>query len=277
MDSNKLGTNLVAIGLTGVIASLIWWFVFYTKVGNFLGGPQHGGLPPDAVQCLIWNSGSCGFITGIANAAGEFAYQPIVLWISGIVIIAGIAIKTSATAIENSSGIALSKQISRGGQEPVISQTQDLYSRLSLDARQILVWAVSNGWIETRESEIGITIAKRGVTKGFYSDLDVIDWGRENGYFQRPGEPIVPNKSVPKKSYDVAKWTALLKYDDDLKAIADKFANFDQKWSDEFAADYLAINDKAYLPEIVKKIIARAKAERSAGKNGLQSTSTAHE
>ncbi len=176
-------------------------------------------------------------------------------------------------ARKNSSATDLSKHISIARQEPVIPQPTDLYSRLSSDTRQILVWAVSNGWTETRENDIGrTTISKEGSSNTFYCDDDVRYWGQRNGYLQHSNESI-----DAKKSYDVTKWTALLKYDDDLKAVADKFANFGQKFSDEFAADYLTINDKAYLPAIVKKIIARAKDERSAATSDLQTRPTNHD
>ena len=63
------------------------------------------------------------------------------------------------------------------------------------------------------------------------------------------------------EKFDRAKWDALLRCDDDLKSVADKLAPFGRRWVDEFASDYLAINDKAYLPSIMQKLIARIKAE----------------
>jgi hypothetical protein len=63
------------------------------------------------------------------------------------------------------------------------------------------------------------------------------------------------------ESFDREKWNALLEYDDLIAEIARKLRPLGQKWLDEFAASYLAINDKSYLPAIVQKIIAKAKAE----------------
>jgi hypothetical protein len=63
------------------------------------------------------------------------------------------------------------------------------------------------------------------------------------------------------ESFDREKWNALLEYDDLIAEIARKLRPLGQKWLDEFAASYLAINDKSYLPVIVQKIIAKAKAE----------------
>jgi hypothetical protein len=64
--------------------------------------------------------------------------------------------------------------------------------------------------------------------------------------------------------FDHAKWDALLKYDKEISAIAEKLRPLGQKWLDEFASSYLALNDKTYLPEIEKKIFAAAKAEKEA-------------
>jgi len=53
----------------------------------------------------------------------------------------------------------------------------------------------------------------------------------------------------------------LLRYDDLLAEIVRRLRPLGEEWIDEFAASYLAINDKNYLPVIVQKIIARAKAQ----------------
>jgi hypothetical protein len=50
----------------------------------------------------VSNSGPCGFITGIAGAAGEFAYQPAFFWISALVLVAGLVV--SGSAVTTASG-----------------------------------------------------------------------------------------------------------------------------------------------------------------------------
>lgn len=67
-----------------------------------------------------------------------------------------------------------------------------------------------------------------------------------------------------KAEYDVAKWNALVKYDPEIGQVAEKLRPLGSKWVDTFAADYLALNDKIYLPEIVQKIIQDARAESEA-------------
>jgi len=55
---------------------------------------------------------------------------------------------------------------------------------------------------------------------------------------------------------------ALLKYDHDIAKVADKLRALGDHWVGEFAKSYLAINNKAYLPNIVTQIIADARKEQ---------------
>lgn len=61
--------------------------------------------------------------------------------------------------------------------------------------------------------------------------------------------------------FDRQKWDALLKHDSLIAEITRKLTPLGQRWLDEFAAAYLALNDKRDLPSIVQKIIAQARAE----------------
>src|SRR5208282_1900774 len=47
----------------------------------------------------------------------------------------------------------------------------------------------------------------------------------------------------------------------DIALMAEKIRPLGQKWLDEFASAYLALNDKQYLPEIEHKIVLAAKAD----------------
>jgi len=62
-------------------------------------------------------------------------------------------------------------------------------------------------------------------------------------------------------SFDRAKWNALLQYDKDISAVAEKLKPLGEKWVDELASSYLTLNDKTYLPEIERTIVAAARAE----------------
>ena len=83
---------------------------------------------------------------------------------------------------------------------------------------------------------------------------------------QRPdtGEPAPanqPSASSAARVFDRAKWNALLKYDTDVAAAAEKISPFGSKWMDELASSFLTLNDKSYLNQIVEQVSAHAKAE----------------
>jgi hypothetical protein len=71
----------------------------------------------------------------------------------------------------------------------------------------------------------------------------------------RPGTP----------PYDRTKWDALVRYDPDIKRIVEVLSQYDTKYVDQFASAFMALNDKAYLPQIIEDILARAKADALAG------------
>ncbi|MGD0023688.1 MAG: restriction endonuclease [Xanthobacteraceae bacterium] len=70
--------------------------------------------------------------------------------------------------------------------------------------------------------------------------------------------------TAPTDGFDRAKWNALLKNDPDIRMVADKLRQVGEKWVDEFAATYLAVNDKNSLRSIVMGIIADARKEDEA-------------
>jgi hypothetical protein len=77
-----------------LVISFLWWAIFFARVNQALGGKA--GDFGHALRCLVSNSGPCGFITGIANAAGEFAYQPMFFWMSAVVLVAGLVVSGAA-------------------------------------------------------------------------------------------------------------------------------------------------------------------------------------
>jgi hypothetical protein len=79
--------------------------------------------------------------------------------------------------------------------------------------------------------------------------------------------PIVdhdPNDRYRKRdsyAYDRDKWDALVDYDPDLARLEDILRPYGQKYIDQLASAYLALNDKDYLPMIMKKIVATARED----------------
>jgi len=95
----------------------------------------------------------------------------------------------------------------------------------------------------------------------------------------RPSEESTAELTV---AYDRQKWNALVKYDDEIALVAEKLQPLGQRWMDEFASSYLALNDKKYLPNLVKKIIGNARKdyvanEKKTARDPQKSPQTAEE
>jgi hypothetical protein len=72
------------------------------------------------------------------------------------------------------------------------------------------------------------------------------------------GDPVLQAQE-PHTGYDRAKWQALVKYDPEIQRVAQQINQLGDKWVDVLAADYLILNDKSYLPQIIRKILNDAK------------------
>jgi hypothetical protein len=77
--AGRAGSSLIALGVIGTNASIIWWQSFYSQVV---------GHPP--IECLYQLTGSCRMISNVAEIFGAAGYDPRLLWASGIVGIFGI-------------------------------------------------------------------------------------------------------------------------------------------------------------------------------------------
>ncbi len=80
-----------------------------------------------------------------------------------------------------------------------------------------------------------------------------------------PREPQAQNAG-----YNRAKWKALVQYDPDISRVVKALEGYDQKYTDEFATAYLTLNDKAYLPMIVNKILETAKLDAATRKSSAR-------
>jgi hypothetical protein len=81
----------------------------------------------------------------------------------------------------------------------------------------------------------------------------------------RPVIDVTPSRpEAPRYGYDRAKWDALVAFDEDIARIEQALAPYGQSYVDQFAAAYLALNDKRYLPAIIEKILASAKQDARA-------------
>ena len=66
-------------------------------------------------------------------------------------------------------------------------------------------------------------------------------------------------RTINPDPYDKAKWKALVEYDPDISRVVSALSPYGQKYVDQLATGYLALNDKNYLPMIVQKILATAR------------------
>lgn len=77
-----------------------------------------------------------------------------------------------------------------------------------------------------------------------------------------------PRGSRP--SPEAQKWQALVEFDPEIAAQANRVAALGQPYVEELAQKYLAIGDKAYLVQMADAIVTRAEATAAARKAALQ-------
>lgn len=63
--------------------------------------------------------------------------------------------------------------------------------------------------------------------------------------------------------YDVDKWRDVMEHDAAIAAIAENLRPLGDKWVDEFARNYLVLDDKKHTWRIVQKVIEEATRERA--------------
>ena len=74
-------------------------------------------------------------------------------------------------------------------------------------------------------------------------------------------EVVDRESAVDPNSYDRERWRLLLRNDADISRLVTALAPYGQKYVDELAAAYLALNDKDDLPMILREIIASARRD----------------
>jgi len=80
--ARRLRSWLILLGVTGVIASIIWWQNFYSEVV---------GQPP--IECLYRLTGPCRMVSNVAGVFGAPAYDARLLWASVVAIIIGLFLR----------------------------------------------------------------------------------------------------------------------------------------------------------------------------------------
>ena len=67
-------------------------------------------------------------------------------------------------------------------------------------------------------------------------------------------------------NFDLAKWRALLEYDPDIARVEEVLRPHGQKYVNQFATEYLTLNDKAYITNITKKVVETVKQDAAEAK-----------
>ena len=90
--------------------------------------------------------------------------------------------------------------------------------------------------------------------------LDGPNAWEESLQFREPA-PVWPNKPPPNQNrdfFDHESWQSLVENDPDISRLVTVLAPYGQQYVDELARAYLVLNDKEYLPMIIKKIVKSA-------------------
>lgn len=89
-NRDDLSRNLKIVGLVGIAGSILWWFVFYSRVISFAGGSSREF--GRAFGCLFYSSFECSFVKGVSSLAGLWPFEPFFLWLSGGILLAGLIV-----------------------------------------------------------------------------------------------------------------------------------------------------------------------------------------
>lgn len=80
VENENIAKLLTRVGTVGVLISIFWWFIFYSRVISQTGG--NAGDFGRVLECLIYSSTQCIVIKGIASIVGYWPYEPFFLWLS---------------------------------------------------------------------------------------------------------------------------------------------------------------------------------------------------
>jgi hypothetical protein len=83
-------------------------------------------------------------------------------------------------------------------------------------------------------------------------------------------QPAIRRNEPDTTPYDLEKWRALIKSDADISRTVETLQPFGKKYVDQLAMAYLALEEKSYLPTIVK-LVAHA-IKKDSGRNSTRAT-----
>jgi hypothetical protein len=84
---------LLSLGGIGVLACLTWWSMFYTEVLRFMRATETARDWKSGVEayadCLFWDRAQCVVAKSAVQSTSTLAYEPMFLWLSFGIVIAG--------------------------------------------------------------------------------------------------------------------------------------------------------------------------------------------
>jgi putative oxidoreductase len=89
MHNRKLGHTLVIVGLIGILVSIVWWEASYDAAMRALGRNMKISHPLD---CLLLFTGACAQAKAAVISGLWPAYNPVALWLSLAVLVAGLVV-----------------------------------------------------------------------------------------------------------------------------------------------------------------------------------------
>jgi putative oxidoreductase len=89
MAARNLGRTLVIIGIIGIMASIVWWEASYDAAMRALGRNMKISHP---LACLLLTSVQCTQAKANAILGTWPAYNPLALWLSFAVVLAGLVV-----------------------------------------------------------------------------------------------------------------------------------------------------------------------------------------
>jgi hypothetical protein len=100
MDFKRLGTFLIIGSAAVIAAAFAWWLAFYSSILRELAkapaSPASGSSVFDLFGCFYSSRDVCGFIAGFARLIGKTPYEPMLLWLGVVGLIAGLAVRFAA-------------------------------------------------------------------------------------------------------------------------------------------------------------------------------------
>src|SRR4051794_37200344 len=89
MNNRRFGHALVIVGLIAVVTSIVWWEASYDAAMRALGRNLKISHPMD---CLVLFTGQCAQAKAAVLSGAWPAYNPLALWLSLAVLIAGLVV-----------------------------------------------------------------------------------------------------------------------------------------------------------------------------------------